>query len=198
MSSASVDSAEIDLAVTSLGLGADPFEFHGGLCGLLCARGPGAVDQWLRQSGIAIRIDSERRRQLLETLHAAEADAWRALNAASFDFELVLPAEEAELADRVDALAAWSQGFVTGIGLGGLSGDRADDTELSQLDEILTDLTEIGRANLTDDDAGDPVRAGFDLAAVVEHVRVCVQLAFELLHAASDAPAEPAEPVPTH
>ena len=198
MSSASVDLAEIDSAVTSLRLGADAFEFHGGICGLLCAHGPGAVDLWLRHSGIAIRVDSEQRRQLLETLHAAEADAWRALNASSFDFDLILPAEEVELADRVVALAAWSQGFVTGIGLGGLSAACSDDAEHAQLDEILSDLTEIGRASLTDDDAGDLVRAGFDLAAVVEHVRVCVQLAFELLQANNVAPADPAGSAATH
>ena len=58
--------------------------------------------------------DIEDSAPLLETLHAAEADAWRALNALSFDFDLLLPAEEADLDDRVAALAAWCHGFVTG------------------------------------------------------------------------------------
>jgi uncharacterized protein YgfB (UPF0149 family) len=198
MTSPSVDLAEIELAVEQLELGADVFELHGGICGLLCTRGPGAVDRWLRESGVVIRADMENREQLLETLHAAEADAWRALHAASFDFEVVLPAEEVELAERVAALAAWSHGFVTGIGLGGVSAVGAQDPERPQVEEILADLSEISRMTLTDDDASDTERAGFDLAAVAEHVRVCVQLAFELLQNADQSSREPVGTATTH
>ena len=176
-----VDLAEITAAVERLQLGTDAFEFHGGMCGLLCALGPGAVDRWLQESGVEIRADIEDREHMLETLYAAEADVWRALNATSFDFDLVLPGEEAELDDRVRAVAAWCHGFIIGIGLGDRDELRADDSEAAEIDEILADFAEISRAALTDEDAGDADRAGFDLAAVTEHVRVGVQLAFDHL-----------------
>jgi len=181
MTMATVDLTEITAAVERLELGADAFEFHGGMCGLLCALGPGAVDRWLHESGIEIRTEIDDREQMLETLYAAEADIWRALNATSFDFNLVLPGDEVELDERVAAIAAWCHGFITGIGLGGRDDLRSDDPEASQLEEILADFAEISRAALTDDDAGDADRAGFDLAAVTEHVRVGVQLAFDEL-----------------
>ena len=194
MTSSSVDLAEFSRAVTELALGTEVFELHGGICGLLCTYGPGAVDRWLRESRVPIRNDLDDRARWLDALHMAEADAWRALNAQSFDFDLMLPAEEAELDDRVGALGAWCHGFVTGIGLGGLANRESDMAESpSQIDEILADLTEISRVTLTDEDAGDIERAGFDLAAVIEHVRVCAQLSFELLHVQPDTASEPLE-----
>jgi uncharacterized protein YgfB (UPF0149 family) len=198
MTSSAVDLAEFVRAVAELQLGTDAFEFHGGACGLLCTLGPGAVDHWLRESQFAIRADIEDRESLLETLHAAEADAWRALNALSFDFDLLLPAEEADLDERVTALAAWCHGFVTGVGLGGSRSGRPDTGEPSEIDEILADLTEISRVALSDEDASDAERAGFDLAAVTEHVRVCVQLVFERLRAFYDPDTAHAEPALHH
>lgn len=194
MTSSAVDLAEFVRAIAELEIATDVFEFHGGVCGLLCTLGPGAVDHWLRQSRISIRADVEDQARLLDTVHAAEADVWRALNASSFDFELLLPGEEADLDDRVAALAAWCHGFVTGVGLGGLSAARVDADEPSDIDEILADLTEISRVALSDEDASDTDRAGFDLAAVIEHVRVCVQLVFERLHASYDPDTAHAEP----
>ena len=198
MTSPAVDLAEFVRAVAELEPGTDAFEFHGGVCGLLCTLGPGAVDQWLSESQVAIRADIEDKAQLLDTLHGAEADAWRALNALSFDFDLLLPAEEADLDDRVAALAAWCHGFVTGVGLGGLSRGRSDTREPSEIDEILADLAEVSRVALSDEDAGDTERAGFDLAAVTEHVRVCAQLVFERLQASYDPDAAHAGPALHH
>jgi uncharacterized protein YgfB (UPF0149 family) len=198
MTSPAVELAEFVRAVAELQLGTDAFEFHGGVCGLLCTLGPGAVDHWLHESRVAIRADIEDRASLLEALHAAEADAWRALHALSFDFDLLLPAEEADLDDRVAALAAWCHGFVTGVGLGGLRSGRSDTNEPSEIDEILADLTEISRVALSDEDASDAERAGFDLAAVTEHVRVCVQLVFERLRASYDPDTAHAEPALRH
>ena len=198
MTSQAVDLTELVVAVEQLELGANAFEFHGGICGLLCARGPGAVDRWLRDSGVTIRPDVDAREQLLETLHCAEADVWRALNAASFDFDLVLPADEVEMNERVEALAAWCQGFVTGLGLGGVEDSQADESGHAEIDEIVADLAEISRVTLTDEDVGDLDRAGFDLAAVTEHVRVCVQLAFEVLLQPDEPSFEQAELATTH
>jgi len=181
MTMPTVDLTEITAAVERLELGADAFEFHGGMCGLLCALGPGAVDCWLQESGVEIRADVDDREQMLETLYAAEADVWRALNATNFDFDLVLPGDEAELDDRVAAIAAWCHGFIIGIGLGGRDELRGGAADASEIDEILADFAEISRAALTDEEAADAGRAGFDLAAVTEHVRVGVQLAFDHL-----------------
>ena len=198
MTVATVDLVEISAAVEQLELGVDAFEFHGSVCGLLCAVGPGAVDHWLSESGVSIRSDIDGREALLETLHGAEADVWRALNATDFDFDLVLPGDEAVLDARVAALAAWCHGFATGVGLGGYSDRRADAFEASPIDEILADFVEISRAALTDDDASDVDQAGFDLAAVTEHVRVAVQLAFELLQHPSGDEVELTGSATTH
>jgi uncharacterized protein YgfB (UPF0149 family) len=198
MTPPAVDLPEFVRAVAELELATDAFEFHGGVCGLLCTLGPGAVDHWLRESRVSIRADIEDGARLLDMLHAAEADAWRALNALSFDFELSLSAEEADLDDRVAALASWCHGFVTGVGLGGLTSRRSDTSEPSEIGEILSDLTEISRVALSDEDASDTERAGFDLAAVTEHARVCVQLVFERLHASYDPDSAPAGPALHH
>lgn len=190
-----MESSKLADAIAALGLGVDVAELHGGLCGLLCASGPGAVSVWLRESGDqpSSSLDGE---PASEMLREVEAACWGALNGSELAFQPLLPEGEATLEQRVAALAAWCQGFVTGLGLGGYGADRASFGEASasdraQVDEIVADLVEISRAAPDDEELESSGQAGFDLAALVEYVRVGVQLIFEELE---DRRARPVAP----
>jgi hypothetical protein len=189
------ESAKLADAMAALGLAADVAEFHGGICGLLCASGPGAVSVWLRESGDQPSPigDSE---PASETLWGVEAACWGELSGGELAFQPLLPDGEAALGERLAALAAWCQGFVTGLGLGGYRADQVpfDDEAASgraQVDEIVADLVEISRAAPDDDELESGAQAGFDLAALVEYVRVGVQLIFEELESRRAQPAAP-------
>jgi hypothetical protein len=180
------ESPKLAEAIAALGLGVDAAEFHGGICGLLCTHGPGALSAWLDESRGAEASLIGDSAAMNEILHEAEGESWRELSGSELAFYPLLPDEEVALDERVAALASWCQGFVTGLGLGGyvVDDDRstgasgAADTELA---EIVGDFVEISRAGLSEEEQEQAHEADFDLAALIEYVRVGVQLIFEEL-----------------
>ncbi|HSG63698.1 MAG TPA: UPF0149 family protein [Gammaproteobacteria bacterium] len=179
------DSSKLADTIAALGLGVDAAEFHGGICGLLCASGPGAASVWVRESGDAPSPIGDGA-TTSETLREVEAACWSELSGAELAFYPLLPDSEAALGERVNALAAWCQGFVTGLGLGGYGADSDDFDDASgggraQVDEIVADFVEISLAAPDDDEPEPGAQADFDLAALVEYVRVGAQLIFEEL-----------------
>ena len=165
---------EIRLALASAGAADESAELHGGVCASLCLGGIPAADAW--SSAWIEAGDSGDDAAARELVQALQDDSWRAMNAGEFALELVLPDDHAQIGERVASLAAWCHGFVSGLGVSGLSlAEFAPDTR-AQLEEIITDFGEISRAST---DVEDVVEAGFQLAAVVEFVRAGVQIVFE-------------------
>jgi uncharacterized protein YgfB (UPF0149 family) len=203
VSSSSLDDLTIAGAIDVLGLGVEVAEFHGGICGLLCSSGPGAAAAWIRQcdgSHTAVGDDANTAR---EQLHEAEAETWRSLSSPDFEFEPLLPPVEAELDERASALALWCQGFLTGLGLGGVQAEDLDATDddggrNTQLAEVIADFVEISRAHVGSEDLEDATRADFDLVEIIEYVRVSAQLVFEELRGRQASSAARAEPQVTH
>ena len=91
-------------------------------------------------------------------------------------FRAALPDDDALLADRVAALAAWCDGFLYGIGSGAPGGDIAKEANIS---EFLRDLTDIGRAELEPGRNADAAEA--DFTELFEFVRAGAQLTFDEL-----------------
>lgn len=184
----SLDDAKIAGAIDVLGLGVDVAEFHGGICGLLCSHGPGAAAVWIRQSEGSHTVRAADADSAREQLHEAEAETWRLLNGPELGFEPLLPPADADLAERVAALALWCQGFLTGLGLGGIRAedlDAGDDdgSQSAELGEIVADFVEISRARVGSEDLEDADHADFDLVELIEYARVGAQLFFEQLRA---------------
>src|SRR5690606_3756028 len=113
-----------------------------------------------------------------EALHAVELETWRRLNETNMAFEPYLPGDEQPLDAQVRGLASWCHGFLSGLGLGGLTIDGSTDED-GTVAEIANDFAEISRAELGPEDDEDPEQAGFALAELKEYVRVSVQLLFE-------------------
>jgi yecA family protein len=96
------------------------------------------------------------------------------LNDPEMAFTLMLPDEDAPLPGRLQALGQWCQGFVYGIGRGGvttaaLKGDSA---------ELLKDFAEISRISEEAEGGEDDEEAYMEL---VEYIRVGVMLINEEL-----------------
>jgi uncharacterized protein YgfB (UPF0149 family) len=162
-------------------------EVHGGVCGALCAGGARAARRWLEEclddqqlvvstAGVAAELE--------ELLGASE----RTLADPDLTFEPLLPDDDAPLAEQVQALALWCQGFLSGVGTTAPNAARQN-VEDGSLTEILRDFAEISRAGLSEEEAAGQGQADFALAEIHEYVRVSVAVAFEELAAERTAAA---------
>ena len=157
-------------------------ELHGGMCGLLCAAGVSAVPAWVEEclgDGDSVEGALEAARHQLREL---ELYSWRSLSASGLEFYPLLPDDDAALGERVGALALWCHGFLLGLGLAGFSLDAEEaGAPATQLEEIVSDFSEISRAAVDADEFDNENEADFALAELVEYVRVSVQIVFEEL-----------------
>jgi uncharacterized protein len=167
---------ELQEALARVDITVDAAEAHGLLCGALCTRDGYGAREWLvelaaEQAARAAPPDAP--------LRGLPDEVLQAYRSPEFEFEPLLPAEEAPLAERVDALAAWCAGFLYGVG----AGAPAPSTALSgEVGEFLRDLAEIARAGLG---VGQSAEDGeSDYAELFEFVRAGAQLAFDELSAA--------------
>lgn len=171
---------ELQAALARADLSADASEAHGRLCGALCTRASYGAREWLGElaadQGVAVSQPDPALlrlpRQVLEALHSSD-----------LEFEPLLPADDAPLAERVAALAAWCDGYLYGAAAGAPKPELLRDGDVG---EYLRDLADIARAELEpgrDADAGEG-----DYFELVEFVRAGAQLAFdELAEARSHA-----------
>lgn len=163
----------------------DAAEAHGTLVGSLCT-GRCSLHEWLGEilpEGRAATLAAESLREVFESTAGS-------LRSGAFDFQPLLPADDAPISDRTAALGEWCQGFLYGLGTGvavpevsNLEGEAA---------EVLRDLTEITHVDVDPADGDESNEAAY--AELVEFVRVGVQLLYEHLQPLRDAPArEPQE-----
>lgn len=161
---------EVVRVLEGLGSSVPAAEAHGCLVGALCTTAHYPMERWLEE----IIPDEERRNDddSQQALRLLYADTLNALRGDELDFEVLLPDDDAPLAARAGGLSQWCQGFLYGFG----TGERRPEQELpANVDEILNDLTHIGRASVelegSDSDTEEEA-----YAEVIEYVRVGVQL----------------------
>jgi uncharacterized protein YgfB (UPF0149 family) len=150
-------------------------ESHGCLCGALCTTAHYSVERWLdelvAQDDDVADNQADQGDVRHQPLSLLFADTVRALRGDEMEFELLLPDDDNALEDRAVALSQWCQGFLYGFG----SGDPVDARELPpDVDEVLRDLTHIGRATVESRDGSEEEEQAY--AQIVEYVRVGVQL----------------------
>lgn len=162
----------------------EPAEAHGTLAGALCSSRDYGLLEWLHEILPEDSPDEDAlKTSVLQTVYDCMV---RSLGGVDANFEPLLPDDDSPLADRAEALSAWCQGFLYGLG----SGSTADPARVSvEAAEIIRDFTEITHVGVEAGDDNEENEAAF--AEVVEFVRVGVQLLFVEL-----APARGQEPEP--
>lgn len=163
-------------------------ELHGGLCGVICASGPGAAANWLDSLLEDCSGDADSRSRLAPELRTLGDETLASLRGASLEFRPLLPDDECSVDSRADALALWCHGFLAGLVIGGLDLSGAGDSLSAEIDELVRDFAEISRAGADVEEIEDSELGESSLVELVEYVRVGAQFAFEEM-----APAEPAE-----
>ena len=151
-------------------------ESHGVLCGMACASGNVALEAWLKQVFEVLDFETSSIREASQLLVGLHESTKQQLNDTEAGFELLLPDDEASLAERTEALAEWCQGFVYGLAAGGLKRE----TELpADTAELIADMVAISRAGLDQDEPDDSDEDAY--MQLCEYVRMGVLLITEEL-----------------
>jgi uncharacterized protein len=163
---------EITRVLEGLGSSVAAAESHGCLCGALCTASDYPVERWLEE----IVPEEDRDEGGIDEgsdmpLRLLYSDTLRALRGEDMELELLLPDDNTALELRATALSQWCQGFLYGFG----TGHRVNAEELpADVDEILRDMTHIGRATVEVGEGSEEEEEAY--AEVVEYMRVGVQL----------------------
>ena len=130
-----------------------PAEMHGLLAAMLCAGVPITPKAWF-DSMITFRPDANdaKVKTAQETLLALFTvnQSWFAEH--QDDFMMVLPEEDAPMEIRIEALAMWCQGFLTGLHL---LEDKLKDQVAEDVAEALEDLTNMACLAYDDEQEND-------------------------------------------
>jgi len=150
---------------------------HGAVCGLLCGAPAQPLQAYRRALTDLLEAAAEMDDAELERFIELAADD---LAAPDIGFVPLLPDDDQPLADRVDGVAQWSDGFLTGFeeASGELEGDAVD-----ALEDIAR-IADVG-GELEDDDDSE-----FDFFSVVEHLKVAVLLIHDTTHAEEESDDE--------
>jgi uncharacterized protein YgfB (UPF0149 family) len=152
---------ELDDMLIEARAGIDASDLHGSLAGYLCGGGIADARHWL--DALALAYEGEALPEFCARLYAECAAH---LADPGFVFTPLLPPEDTPLAARADALGAWCQGFLGGIGLAGAAHAGAMSADAR---EILGDFDTIAATSFDDTDS-EEAEAAF--AEVIEFVRV--------------------------
>ena len=176
--------AEVARVLEGLGSSVPAAEAHGCLVGALCTSPHYPMERWLEE----IIPDEDQRKDddSQQPLRLLYADTLNALRGEDMEFEALLPDDDVPLTTRAGGLSQWCQGFLYGFGTGQAGSPELKQEELpGNVNEILGDLTHIGRASVElDGDGNETEEEAY--AEVVEYVRVGVQLIHdELIPAAA-------------
>jgi uncharacterized protein len=161
--------AELDQLLRGANSAVDAAEGHGCLCGALCASEDYSLERWVDE--IVPDEPSALEGAGGEAMKLVYTDTRRALRAGEMEFTPLLPDDDVTLPTRADALASWCQGFLYGLGLSGMD-TRAKLTPNVQ--EILQDLTHIGRASVDIEELDEESESAY--AELVEYLRAGAQL----------------------
>jgi Uncharacterized protein conserved in bacteria len=166
--SASIDHHELSSLLARAGIEANAAEFHGALCGALSVFAVERVDPW--------RLFPEEPPVVEEPIRSAldglRDQALAALSDPQHGFTPLLPADDAALGERAQALADWCEGYLFGLAQRPGFDPQAGSEEIA---EVLRDLGEFTRAALADEESEVEESAYVEL---VEYVRIGVQMVF--------------------
>ncbi len=165
--------------LASTGKPVSPAELHGMLVGRSCAGAGFEAETWI--SDATELLGGEPSDSVRQALIGLQEMVKGELAGSEVALVLLLPGDDAPLAERAQALGQWCQGFLDGFGLvlgdSALSGDAM---------EVLQDLSSIAQVQSALDESED---GESDYMEVMEYLRVAPLLLFT--ECAKPLPVEP-------
>ena len=139
-------------------------EAHGMATGMLCANEQADSTAWLTELLQNDRPVPDKDKNLLVRLFE---ETRRLLASDEFEFDLLLPEEDASLSEQVEALRNWCRGFLFGVGSGAATANWSKEVR-----EIFKDITEFTKLDVNAEGEEDE-RA---LVEITEYLRSAVIL----------------------
>lgn len=146
-----------------------PAELHGCLCGLLGGGFSGDDARLLEQVEKTAEVSLHG--DLAGAVVTLREEAVESVTEGSLDFELILPEEDLELPQRIEAMAVWCRGFLTGFAQARVNEETTGDAVAADSAEALRDFAAIAQAAVDDEDADANEREGHYLE-LLEYLRV--------------------------
>lgn len=169
-----LDYEELDGILAGINAEPQAAECHGFLCGQICVAGFPDTQVWHEYLNVQSK-DDEEAQDCYARIHTLITEIRAVIASPDFDFRLLLPEDDAPLAERVEALAKWCQGFLNGFGL-------EEDVQSVTLDEasreLMEDFARICHVGLDQEEEYENERA---LQELIEYVRVGAMTLFETL-----------------
>jgi len=152
-------------------------ELQGALCGLLCMNAQASRTAWFTSLYEDLAPDEDE----IQDLTLLFDQTVQSLNSLDFDFELLLPEDNAPLASRLSAMSDWCHGLIFGLGVSGLT----DETALTEdCKEYITDVIQMSQIDQEDIDETDEQDNNFE--EIVEYLRMGLFLLFGELQPVED------------
>lgn len=151
----------------------NPAELHGLLCGLLCSDADLQGDQWLHLARDVLADGAELSKSACDVLIKLLEYETMQLSDPDGPIALLLPNDDAPLNRRTDALGAWCQGLLYGLGLGQVERQGALSKESR---EFLRDAADIAQVGFENDESSEADEAAY--AEVVEYLRAGLLLIY--------------------
>ncbi len=141
-------------------------EVQGLLAGLMAANIQVKPDEYVAHLAVYADLQPGAITQIASTLENLFGGLHESWSGIGLDFEMLLPEDDELIEERADALGAWCESFLAGLGL---SGRLLTERKLSEdVRKALEDLSEIARIEANGDD--ESLEKAF--ADVSEHVRL--------------------------
>jgi uncharacterized protein YgfB (UPF0149 family) len=180
----SLDFDDFANLLVEAGLHTSPSTLHGGICGVLAGAGASEPDYCL--AGMCQALDLEVHGELADYCLRLSAISLQTLDGEDFEFHMFMPDDEVELELRVQAMADWCAGFLSGYAQVISAPD--DDALGEETAEILKDIAAMAQARLDEDlEEEEAERSLFDIS---EYLR------FATLNLFLDSQARSEEDVP--
>lgn len=137
---------------------------HGMATGMLCANEQAQSAGWLTELFLhAAQVEDEDR---ITLVHLFE-DTQDLLTSDDFEFDLLLPDDEAMLSEQVEALTEWCRGFLLGVGFTYTASDLSREAT-----EILKDIAEFTKLDTEAEGEEDES----DFMEITEYMRSAILL----------------------
>ncbi|MEY3807944.1 MAG: hypothetical protein RI893_920 [Pseudomonadota bacterium] len=137
---------------------------HGMATGMLCVNQQTQSSDWLGELFFHTASPTDEDRKTLVDLFEDTQDL---LVSDEFEFDLLLPGDEALLSEQVEALTHWCQGFLLGVGF-----THADSDWSKEAGEILKDIVEFTKLDIDAEGEEDEN----DFVEITEYIRSAVLL----------------------
>ena len=148
-------------------------EAHGLLCGMLCIPQDFSVEkEWFKHIMSQVAYEDGLATECQQQLTLLKNYTVAKLNSATDEFQLLLPPDDTDLAERIQALAGWCEGFSFGLGIAGIQtqGLSADAEEFIKDTIAISHLAPVEQAT-------DAAEANY--IQLVEYMKVGVITLYE-------------------